>query len=58
MQITIDDDDVRWFRGTIDETNAMYADESRDDWYDADDNAKMVMDRLDDILTQNGVKGA
>ena len=52
MRVTLTDEQVEWFRESIDLMNSIYGDESRMDWFDGDDVAKNIADELDAILLQ------
>ena len=46
--------DARELRGRIDEMNAIYGDDARKDWYDADDIARGIAESLDQLLRRQG----
>lgn len=41
---------VAWFRDRIAEMSRIYADETRSDWFDADDTAREVAEELGHII--------
>ena len=48
--VTLSGKQVAGFKGSIDEMHAIYLDENRIDWYDADDMAKDIAYELGDII--------
>ena len=52
--VSILPEDAALFRSRIDEMNAMFADEERADWFDADDIAREVAEALDLLLSAQG----
>lgn len=48
--ITISKAKVEWFIQKIDEMNAIFEDESRDDWFDGDDIAIEIARELECVL--------
>ena len=54
MQVELTDEQVAWFRKSIDLMNEIYSDESRVDWWDADDVARNIADELDSVLRKAG----
>ena len=57
MQVILTDEQVDWFRKSIDMMNEIYSDESRMDWFDGDDIAKNIADELDYILIRAAQDG-
>lgn len=51
---SIPPEDAALFRSRIDEMNAMFADEDRADWFDADDIAREIAEALDLLLSAQG----
>lgn len=47
-------EDAAVFRSRIDEMKAIYADEGRSDWFDADDMAREIAEALDLLLAAQG----
>ena len=52
--VSIPPEDAALFRSRIDEMNAMFADENRADWFDADDIARELAEALDLLLSAQG----
>lgn len=50
--VTIPAGQAMWFRRRIDEMRAIYADEGRPDWFDADDMAREIAEELGRILPE------
>lgn len=48
--VTISKSKVEWFVNRIDEMNAIFEDESRDDWFDGDDIAIEIARELECVL--------
>ena len=52
--VRIPAEDAAVFRARIDEMKAIYADEGRSDWFDADDIAREIAESLDLLLAAQG----
>jgi|GEM_PF-1589990 len=54
--LQMDAETLKWLRGAIAEMKAMYADESRSDWYDADDLAREIAEKVGDLIDEEDRK--
>ena len=52
--VRIPAEDAAVFCARIDEMKAIYADEARADWYDADDMAREIAESLGELLEAQG----
>ena len=50
--LQIDDDTYMWLKAQIASMKAMYADQNRDDWWDADDIAREVAETVGELIKQ------
>lgn len=55
--VTISKAKVEWFIQKIDEMNAIFEDESRDDWFDGDDIAIEIARELECVLKAHLYEG-
>ena len=51
-EVVIPANKVEWFRSRIAEMSRIYADETRSDWFDADDIAREVAEELGRIIEE------
>lgn len=49
-KLAIDDETYEWFKESIEDMRTIYADKERDDWWDADDLAKDIAEKLGELM--------